>query len=145
MPKAYASVVIDAPADAVWAHIRDFNGLPKWHPGAKDSRIEDGRPADAIGCVRKFQLQDGTHIRERLLAMSDADRFYTYSFETTPFPVRNYHCTLRVTPVVDGNRSFVEWFTTFDVAEAIEKQWIDTFANAVFMAGLQAIKKHFGA
>jgi hypothetical protein len=28
MAKAHASVVIDAPADAVWSRIRDFNGLP---------------------------------------------------------------------------------------------------------------------
>ena len=40
MIKVYTSSVIDASADAVWAHIRDFNGLPKWHPAIADSRIE---------------------------------------------------------------------------------------------------------
>ena len=38
--KVYMSSVIEAPADAVWAHIRDFNGLPKWHPAIAESRIE---------------------------------------------------------------------------------------------------------
>ena len=32
MALSYASTVIDAPADAVWAKIRDFNGLPDWYP-----------------------------------------------------------------------------------------------------------------
>ena len=32
MIKVYISSVIDAPADAVWARVRDFNGLPKWTP-----------------------------------------------------------------------------------------------------------------
>ena len=37
MAKVYISSVINTPADRVWAHIRDFNGLPAWHPGIADS------------------------------------------------------------------------------------------------------------
>ena len=32
MIKVYVSSVIDAPADTVWARVRDFNGLPHWTP-----------------------------------------------------------------------------------------------------------------
>ena len=39
MPRIYISSVIDAPAAKVWERIRDFNGLPQWHPGIADSRI----------------------------------------------------------------------------------------------------------
>ena len=46
MIKVYTSSVIDASADAVWAHIRDFNGLPKWHPAIAESRIEGNWPSD---------------------------------------------------------------------------------------------------
>ena len=31
-------------------------------------------------------------------------------------PVQNYRATLKVTPIVDGGRSFVEWWATFDCA-----------------------------
>ena len=144
MTRAYASTVVDAPADEVWAHVRDFNGLPKWHPGIAESRIEDGRAADSVGCVRNFNLKDGTNIRERLLSLSDIDRHYSYNFETWPFPVRNYHATLRVTPVTDGDRAFVEWWTTFDCDEAREAEMIKTFAKGVFQGGFDALKKHFG-
>ena len=44
MIKVYVSTVIDAPADQVWAQIRDFNGLPKWTPFVAESRIEGGWP-----------------------------------------------------------------------------------------------------
>ena len=44
MIKVYTSSVIEAPADAVWAQVRDFNGLPKWTPFVAESRIEE-RPA----------------------------------------------------------------------------------------------------
>ena len=33
MARSYASTVINAPADEVWAQIRDFNGLPTRHAG----------------------------------------------------------------------------------------------------------------
>ena len=44
MVKVYISSVIDAPADRVWAAIRDFNALPKWHPAIEDSQSRAGCP-----------------------------------------------------------------------------------------------------
>ncbi len=41
----YVSSVIDAPTDNVWVRIRDFNGLPSWHPRMVESEIEDGKAA----------------------------------------------------------------------------------------------------
>jgi hypothetical protein len=143
MPKAYASTVIDAPADTVWSAVRDFNGLATWYGSViARSRIEEGKAADQVGCVRDFYLQDGAHLRERLLAFSDADRSYTYNFETTPFDVQNYCATLRVTPVTDTNRSFVEWWTTFDCPPERSAEWIGTFADGVFKGGLEALRAH---
>ena len=145
MPRAYASTVIDAPAERVWAAVRDFNGLPVWHGGLiARSRIEDGKAGDQVGGVRDFYLHDGAHIRERLLAFSDHDRFYTYNFELTPFDVQNYHATLRVTPVTDSGRSFVEWWTTFDCTPEKTAEWIEFFGTAVFKGGLEALRKHLG-
>ena len=110
------------PPTTVWAAIRDFNGLPGWHPGIADSAIEDGKAGDQVGAVRSMHLEDGGHLRERLLSFSDVDRHYSYNFEKTPFSVLNYHATLRVTPVTDGDRAFVEWWTTFDCEpEKIER------------------------
>ena len=68
MIRVYVSSVIEASADSVWARIRDFNGLPQWHPLIADSRIENQQPADRVGCVRSFHTRDGGRIREKLLA-----------------------------------------------------------------------------
>jgi len=144
MPKAYASTVVDAPADKVWAVIRDFNGLPTWHPAIADSGIEEGGSGDQVGRVRSFHLQDGAHIRERLLSFSDVERCYSYNFEKTPFSVLNYQATLRVTPVTDGHRAFVEWWTTFDCEPEKIDDWVHTFAGIVLKTGLDALKARFG-
>ena len=143
MPKAYASSVIDAPADQVWDVVRDFNALPQWHPNIADSEIEDGLPSDAVGCVRSFHLADGRHFREALRSLSDHDMTCTYDFQTTPFEVTNYLATLRCTRVTDGDRCFVEWWTTFDCDPARSDEWIDTFANGVFQPGFDALQERF--
>jgi hypothetical protein len=136
--------VIDAPADEVWATIRDFNGLATWHSGlVASSEIEEGRAGDEVGAVRSFVLTDGTHLREKLLSHSDAERSYSYDFQKTPFDVDNYHATIRVTPVTDGNRSFVEWWTTFDCDRDRIGHWEEFFAKQVFQGGFEALKRRF--
>jgi hypothetical protein len=42
MTKVFVSAVIDAPIGEVWAKMRDFNGLPDWHPRFSRSHIEGG-------------------------------------------------------------------------------------------------------
>ncbi len=144
MALSYASTVVNAAADEVWARIRDFNGLATWHSGLVNaSEIEEGKAGDQVGAVRSFTLGDGTHIRERLLAHSDADRSYTYNFEKTPFDVDNYRATIRVTPVTDGGASFVEWWTTFDCNRDEQDHWTGFFASQVFQGGFDALKAHF--
>ncbi len=144
MARSTASTVVDATADVVWRYIRDFNGLPDWHGGLiAKSRIEAGKSGDQVGGIRAIELADGTGIREVLTAHSDADRSYSYSFCEPPFPVLDYHATIRVTPVTDGDRSFVEWTTTFDCEQAELDHWKDFFASQVFKGGLDAIRDHF--
>jgi hypothetical protein len=114
MVKVYTSSVIDAPADRVWSVIRDFNAMPKWHPGIAESRIEGNDAADKVGCIRNFTVKDGGRIRERLLALSDYEYSCTYSILESPMGVSNYIATLKLTHVTDGNRSVTEWTADFD-------------------------------
>lgn len=114
MAKAYYSTVVEEPAAQVWKIVRDFNNYPVWVGGAGESRIEDGRSGDAVGAVRSVQYQE-RHIRQRLLALSDVERAQTYEFcGAASLPVTDFQATLRITPVVDGDRAFVEWWATFD-------------------------------
>lgn len=48
MPKPYASGVVPADADTVWRMVRDFNGLPSWHPAIEASEIEPGPSAGEV-------------------------------------------------------------------------------------------------
>ena len=143
MVKVYTSSVIDAPADRVWAAIRDFNALPNWHPVIKDSRIEGGLHADRVGCIRNFNLKDGGNLREQLLTLSDYDYSYTYSILESPLGVSNYIATLKLTPITDGNRSFAEWTAEFDCDPAKTRELAEIIGNGVFQGGFDALKHQF--
>jgi hypothetical protein len=139
MVKVYTSSVIDTPAGRVWAQVRDFNGLPDWHPAVADSRIENGEPADKVGCIRNFNLRDGGNIRERLLALSDYDYSCTYSILDSPMGVENYIATLKFTPITDGDRAFAEWSAEFDCKPGREQELAQLIGNDVFQSGFDAL------
>jgi hypothetical protein len=143
MIKVYTSTVIDAPADAVWQRIRDFNGMPNWNPLIADSRIEQNLPSDRIGCVRNFRTRDGGAIRERLLTLSDYDYECAYAILESPMGVENYVATLKLTPITDGNRTFAEWSAEFDCDPARERELSQTIGQGVFQGGFDALKTHF--
>jgi len=141
MLRAYRSAVISAPVQKVWAAIRDFNALPAWHPAIVQSEIERGLASDAIGCVRSFSLQDGGHLREQLLALSDVDHSFTYNILVSPMPVKNYVATFRLTPITVGNRTFAEWWADFDVTAGGEEAMAAQIGDGVFVAGFEALEK----
>ena len=143
MVQVYVSSVIEAEADAVWRRIRDFNGLPMWHPAIADSRIETNEPSDKVGCIRHFHTRDGGLIRERLLALSDFEYSCTYSILESPMGVENYTATIKLTPVTDGARTFIEWSAEFDCDERRERELSELIGNGVFQGGFDALKRHF--
>jgi carbon monoxide dehydrogenase subunit G len=143
MTKVYSSSVIDAPVEKVWLHIRDFNGLPNWMPVVKDSHIEEGLPADQVGCIRNFNLNDGGNIREQLLSLSDLQHNFTYSILESPMAVKNYQATVELRKVTDGDRTYIQWTAEFDTEPEEEAGLIELIGIGVFMGGLDSLKKHF--
>jgi hypothetical protein len=141
MARSYYSTVFAQPAGDLWAVLRDFGNYTLWVDGVDESRIEEGKSGDAVGAVRNIRMGE-TRVRQRLIAHSDADRSYSYEFlEPFRFPVRDFVATIRVTPIVDGNRAFVEWWVTFDCAENERDHWTAFFARS-FAGWLESLRRH---
>jgi len=138
------STVIDAPIDAVWGLLRDFNGHDRWHPAVAESRIEDGRRADEIGCVRRFRLAAGGELREQLLRLSDREHSLTYCILESPIPLIDYVATLSLKPVTDGTRTFCEWRSSFRTPPGEEAALAALVGAQIYEAGFDAIKASFG-
>jgi hypothetical protein len=141
MAKSYYSTVFDHAADRVWSVVRDFGNYTLWVDGVDDVHIEQGKAGDTVGAVRCVRMGD-TQVRQRLLAHSDRDRFYTYeACEPYRFPVRDFVATIRVMQVTDGNRAFVEWWATFDCVLEEQNRWTGHFA-ASFAHWLESLRRH---
>lgn len=145
MIQAYSSTIIAVPAGQVWDRVRDFNGLPNWHPAATDSQIEPGYANGEIGCVRNFALTDGSgRIRETLLALSDPDRSLTYDMlPGGPLPFVDYVARMKFTPITDRNETFAEWWADFDASDGDDAKWHDFVAKDVFIGGFRALEASF--
>jgi len=142
MPRVFVSSIVEAPADKVWALIRRFDAAAQWLPFVNSSPIEDGGDPTRVGCVRVVTQNDGAVFREVLVALSDAERSYSYTFVGSPVPVSDHRTTLRVLPITDDNRSYVEWCSRFEIAPEHETQFVELM-NRNFLVGLRSLVERF--
>lgn len=143
MAKVFVSSVIDASVPKVWQRVRDFNGMPGWHPAIADSFIEDGLRSDSVGCVRNFNLTGGGNLREQLVALSDEQHSFTYRILVAPMPVQNYVSTLTLHRVADTDRTYGEWTAEFDVPREKQDEMV-ALVESVFQAGFNSLQADLG-
>lgn len=109
--KVIEKIVIDSPPAAVWAVIKDFDALAKWHPAVAES---PATTANAEGSVRTLKLKGGGALIETLERYNDAGMSYTYrAKDGGALPVTNYTSTLTVTAGADAGKTVVEWRGAF--------------------------------
>jgi mxaD protein len=91
------TVEIKAPVDKVWATVRDFDSLHKWHPGfASDELLSGGN--GKVGAVRKLTIKDGPTFTEKLIAFDAGHHSYRYKILESPLPFTGYASTISVRP-----------------------------------------------
>ena len=142
MPHIVKSTILDAPTDAAWAMLRDFNGFDRWLPAVATSAMERAQAADKIGCVRRVKLKDGSELREQLLALSDLEQTLSYCLLDTPIPMFNYVAHVRLLPVTDGDRTFWHWESRFNTRPADAERLTQMVAEQIYQAGFDSIRRH---
>jgi NADPH:quinone reductase len=140
VPKVACSTIIDAPLEAAWALLRDFNGHDRWHPAVDESHIEGVRAGDQIGAVRSFKLTSGAQLREQLLELSDRDHTYTYCILDSPIPLIGYVAKATLRRVTDGNRTFWDWRSTFSAPPGLENALERLVHEEIYERGFAAVR-----
>lgn len=144
MPKVLVSTVINAPIERVWRTVGDFNGLPSWMPGMKDSTIEDGKSPTAVGAVRCLSMAGSKDkLRERLEKLDAETHTIAYSVLQGPLPVKNIITTMHLRPITDSYGTLGEWSTQFETEPGKEEEG-QQFMARVFGAGFRGLKKALG-
>jgi mxaD protein len=140
------SVIIKASPAKVWATIRDFDGLNKWHPGFASDELVSGGNAQ-VGAVRKLTIKDGPSFTEKLLAYDDAGRSYRYQIVQSPLPITDYVSKITVRSE-GGGMTKVIWSGTFkrknaadNPPEAESDAGAIKLVQGVYRGGLDNLKK----
>lgn len=140
MPKVVRTTIVDAPIEAVWAVLRDFNGHDRWHPIVAESYVEGERGSDEIGAVRNFRLQNGARLREQLLELDDREHRFKYCILDSPIPLLGYVSTVTLKRVTDGNRTFWDWRSQFSTPPGLEGQLARMVGEEVYDSGIAAVR-----
>ena len=136
----YNSTVIAAPVESVWAAIRDFHDLT-WATGVVNSTEKVGATAGTTPGARRVL---NALFHETLLTVDEANHTFTYSIDDGPGPVakdavKGYVGEVRLLPVTDGDRTFIEWSSRWESGSGE----VSEFCNPIYRALLNALKKHF--
>lgn len=147
--KVVKSVEINAPVDKVWAAVKDFDSLNKWHPAFAKDEIVKGTN-NQPGAVRQLTVKDGPTFTEELLAFDEATHSYRYRIIESPLPITSYVSHLAVRPGRNGG-SRVTWSGTFkrkntsdNPPEAESDAGVIKFVTGVYEGGLGNLKKMLG-
>jgi carbon monoxide dehydrogenase subunit G len=134
-----SSGVVDRPIAQLWALVADFSNLSRWHPDVVESQIESGS-GTSEGAVRALVLRNGMRLRERLVAISDAEHFYTYSVIESPMPVRDHQSTVRFESR-GLNATEVTWSARFNVVGADPAAIAEGVKAGVIDLGIQGLRQ----
>lgn len=117
--KAEEEITINAPAEKVWAIIKDYGDM-SWLPAVESTKVEGG---NTKGAIRVLTLKNGGTITEELKKYDDKKMSYAYKItdmstaktithagaeEKVPvLPVDNYAASIDLEP--KGDTTVVSW------------------------------------
>lgn len=148
--KVVKETVIKAEPAKVWAVLKDFGGIHKWHPAVADTKMEQRKDADSDAMLphRILTLKDGGSIVEKLREASDADMKLDYKMVEGTIPVSNYRAVMQVKAGPGAGESTLTWTGRFyNKANSMEaKPGEDNptavaAINGIYDAGLAGLKR----
>ena len=105
------SIIINAPPEAVWEVVSDFNGLPRWLPTIVESRLVLGKNRE-LGAIRELTRANGTKVQEKLIVYEPWDMTIGYTYIGGQVGATDYFPTMTVSDA-GGGKSKVVWKASF--------------------------------
>ena len=143
--KVEKSVTIKAEPAKVWALVKDFGNMHKWHPAVASTKLEK-KGGDIY---RLLTLKDGGTIYEKLRSADDQIMQLKYEIVETSLPISDYYSLITVKPGPNASESTVTWMGRFYRVYKLnppipagqdDKSALDA-VNGIYDAGLANLKK----
>ena len=107
--KVEKTVTIKADPAKVWALVKDFGNMQKWHPAVASTKLEK-KGEDTF---RTLTLKDGGTITEKLRNVDDASMKLKYEIVSGVLPVADYNSTITVAKGAAAGETTVTWMGRF--------------------------------
>lgn len=147
--KVVKEVVIKAEPATVWAVVKDFGGMHKWHPAVAGTKVEDRKDNESEATLqhRTLSLKDGGNVVEKLREVNDADMKIDYKMVEGTIPVSNYRAVMQVKAGPGAGEATLVWTGRFyNKANSMEAKpgednpTANAAINGIYDAGLASIK-----
>ena len=143
--KVEKSVTIKAEPAKVWALVKDFGNMQKWHPAVASTKLEK-KGSDTY---RLLTLKDGGTIYEKLRSADDANMQLKYEIVEGVLPVSDYYSIMSVKPGPGAGESTVTWMGRFyrvyklnpPIPAGQDDESALNAVNGVYDGGLANLKK----
>jgi len=141
------SVEINAEPAAVWAVVKDWNGLHKWHPAFSNAEIKSGAN-NKVGSLRTLTLKDGgAKFDEELLAYKGKKMAFKYRIVgDSPFPITDYVSSMKVKGGKKKGTAVLTWEGSFK-RKAVDNppagqddEGVKKMISGAYQAGLNNVK-----
>jgi hypothetical protein len=112
--KVEQDIVIKADPAKVWAILKDFSSIGKWHPAVASVKMESKKDENGDDATyRLLTLKDGGTILEKLKSADDSGMQLKYEIEQGVLPVNDYYAVLTVKAGPGAGESTVTWMARF--------------------------------
>ena len=143
--KVDKSVTIKAEPAKVWAMVKDFGNMHKWHPAVASTKLE--KKGDDT--FRTLTLKSGGTIHEKLRSADDEAMKLRYEIVEGVLPVSDYNAFMTVKAGPNAGETTVQWVGRFyrvyklnpPIPEGQDDATALNAVNGVFDAGLEGLKK----
>ena len=107
--KVEKTVTIKADPAKVWAIVKDFGNIHKWHPGVASTKLE--KKGDET--FRTLTFKDGGNVYEKLRSADDASMKLKYEIISGTLPLTDYNATMTVAKGEKPGETTVTWVGRF--------------------------------
>lgn len=107
--KVEKTITIKADPAKVWAIVKDFGNMQKWHPTIASTKLEK----KGTDTFRTLSLKGGGTIYEKLRSIDDADMKLKYEIVESQLPFTDYNSVMTVTKGEAAGETTVTWVGRF--------------------------------
>ena len=148
--KVEKSITIKADPAKVWAIVKDFGGINKWHPAIASVKLEQKKDESGeMATFRTLTLKDGGTIIEKLRGADDGLMKLKYEMVSGVLPLTDYNASMAVAKGDKPGETTVTWVGRFyrlyklnpPIPAGQDDETAVKAITGVYDAGLAGLKK----